>query len=213
MLEVSCQFQREQIGYDFQLQLPVGRTLLVTGESGAGKSTLLDVIAGYHPMAGVHFMQQDWSSLPVQQRACTLLMQKDNLFEHLTSWQNMALALKANLKLTPQQQQQLQQVAQELQIDDLLHKKPPQLSGGQNQRVALARCLLADRPLLLLDEPFAALAKPARQKALLLLQSLAKKQGWTLVLVSHQPEECRFMADYEVEIVAGKTQQRQAISA
>lgn len=205
MLVVNCQFQRANNQFDFQFSLPKGQCLLVSGESGGGKSTLLDVIAGFILSNDVQFNNHSWSKLPPDQRQCSLLMQKDNLFEHLSICQNIGLALKTNLKLSTENKQSIYQVAEQLEISDLLEKKPPQLSGGQNQRAALARSLIANRPLLLLDEPFAALAKPARVNALVLLQQLAKQQSWTVVLVSHQPEECRFMADYEVNIVDGKS--------
>ena len=90
-------------------------------------------------------------------RPVSMLFQENNLFPHLTVQQNLGLGLHPGLKLTRQQQQQVQQIAEQTGLESMLTRLPGQLSGGQRQRVALARCLLRNQPVLLLDEPFSAL--------------------------------------------------------
>jgi thiamine transport system ATP-binding protein len=125
-----------------------------------------------------------------------MLFQQHNLFEHLTVRQNIGLGLQPNLKLSRLEQNTLQQAAERLQISELLDRLPTSLSGGQQQRVALARCLVRRKPYLLLDEPFSALDPALRQEMMQEVRMLATEQRIGVLLVSHQPQEAKDLADW-----------------
>lgn len=208
MLDVEgLSFCREGYRLRYDFCLPQGKRLLITGASGAGKSTLFDLLAGFLlPDAGqVRFDDQDLLALPIHQRPLSLLSQSDNIFAHLSVWQNMALGLNTAMRLTAEQQQQLQQVAHSLGLQELLARTAAKLSGGQQQRVALARALLARKPLLLLDEPFSALDEQTALEAQQLLLELQRQYGFSLLMVSHQVQAMLPLMHYRLHVEAGQT--------
>ncbi len=190
-------FSRGGENYNFNLAVQQGEFVGLYGPSGIGKSTLLDLIAGFEsPSHGkISLGKQELTNLPIEQRPVTQLFQQDNLFPHFTGFQNIAIGICNNLKLNGSQHNQVIEVAKQLQISAELDKKPEFMSGGQKQRVALARCLVRNKPLLLLDEPFSALDKALRNDCLALVKQLQQTHGWTVLLVSHQPEEVAPFAD------------------
>lgn len=103
-----------------------------------------------------------------------MLFQENNLFPHLSVEQNTGLGLHPGLKLTSDQRQQVTTIAQQVGLSEMLSRLPGQLSGGQRQRVATARCLLRDRPVLLLDEPFSALDPACAARCLIWCAPSAK---------------------------------------
>lgn len=190
----------------FDLHIRTGEKVAIIGASGAGKSTLLHLIAGFefaHQgelwLNGENHLQ----TLP-HQRPVSILFQENNLFTHLNVQENIALGLKPSLKLTAFEQQQIQQAASAVGLENYLTSTPNHLSGGQKQRVALARCLLRDKPILLLDEPFSALDPTLRQEMLALINQLCRQKQLTLLLVTHQPSEISTMVDRIIEIKNGR---------
>ncbi|WP_058912228.1 thiamine ABC transporter ATP-binding protein ThiQ [Entomohabitans teleogrylli] len=181
----------------FSLDISAGEKVAVLGPSGAGKSTLLSLIAGFlTPASGTIFLNgADHTLTPPSRRPLSMLFQENNLFTHLTVRQNIGLGLNPTLKLDAAQQQQLQQLARQMGIVDLLDRRPGQLSGGQRQRAALARCLIRQQPILLLDEPFSALDPALRQEMLILLDEQCRQRHLTLLMVSHSLEDARRIAD------------------
>ena len=182
-------FHYKQMPMYFDLHIKMGERVAVVGASGAGKSTLLNLIAGfeYADSGEIWLNGKNHSKNPPHLRPVSMLFQENNLFMHLTVQQNIALGLQPNLKLNPQQNEQVKQVADAVGLGEFLTRLPTQLSGGQKQRVALARCLLRDQPILLLDEPFSALDPSLRQEMLQLLQQLCVQKNLTVLLVTHQP--------------------------
>ena len=176
------------------------------GASGAGKSTLLNLIAGfeYADSGEIWLNDKNHSKNPPHLRPVSMLFQENNLFMHLTVQQNIALGLQPNLKLNPQQNEQVKQVADAVGLGEFLTRLPTQLSGGQKQRVALARCLLRDQPILLLDEPFSALDPSLRQEMLQLLQQLCTQKNLTVLLVTHQPDELQGYVDRILTVENGR---------
>ncbi len=174
-----------------------GVRLALIGPSGAGKSTLLAAIAGFlEPDAGRILIDgRDMRGVAPGKRPVSLLFQEHNLFAHLSVWQNVALGLRPDLKLSPQQRDQVARSLQEVGLDGMDRRLPAALSGGQRQRVALARALLRDRPLLLLDEPFAALGPALRAEMLDLVARITDQSGATLVMVTHDPRDAARVAD------------------
>lgn len=186
-------------------QVPPGARVAVIGPSGAGKSTLLSAIAGFiRPQAGrILWNDRDLAPLPPGDRPLTILFQDHNLFPHLTVFRNIALGLSPSLRLTPEQEAQVQQVIDRTGLSGLGARRPAQLSGGQQGRVALARALLRARPILLLDEPFAALGPGLKAEMLDLLSDVAGQTGATVLMVTHDPGDARRFADLTVLVADG----------
>lgn len=189
--------QRDGLTFRFDLQLQPGELLVLIGPSGAGKSTLLDLLSGFVPPDGgdVHWQGRSLLGLPPAERPFTTLFQDNNLFEHLSVAQNIALGLSPSLRLTSEQWQHVEAAAARLGIAECLPRRPTALSGGQQQRVALARSLVRRRPFLLLDEPFSALDPALRRELLQTLRQLSHSDQVGILLVSHHPEEASQVAD------------------
>ena len=199
-------FHYKQMLMYFDLHIKMGERVAVVGASGAGKSTLLNLIAGFeYADSGESWLNgKNHSKNPPHLRPVSMLFQENNLFMHLTVQQNIALGLQPNLKLNPQQNEQVKQVADAVGLGEFLTRLPTQLSGGQKQRIALARCLLRDQPILLLDEPFSALDPSLRQEMLQLLQQLCVQKNLTVLLVTHQPDELQGYVDRILTVENGR---------
>jgi thiamine transport system ATP-binding protein len=181
----------DSLSMNISFTLAAGERVAVLGPSGAGKSTLLSLIAGFLPAKHGELTlngENHTTSAPAK-RPISMLFQENNLFAHLTVKQNMALGLHPGLKLNAQQQQQLLNIAQQVGLETYLERLPAQLSGGQRQRTALARCLLRQQPILLLDEPFSALDPALRNEMLELLDTITQQRQLTLLMVSHNLDD------------------------
>ena len=175
----------------FDLQLARSEKVALIGASGAGKSTLLNLIAGfeYAESGEIWLNGENHTATEPYQRPVSMLFQDNNLFNHLTVAENIALGLKPSLSLNKTEQQQVTDVAEQVGLEHYLARLPQQLSGGQRQRVALARTLLRNRPILLLDEPFSALDPELRQEMLQLVDKICCQKQLCLLLVTHQLSE------------------------
>lgn len=202
--QLSCDYPQQPLS--FTLSVSAGERVVILGPSGAGKSTLLNLIAGFIPASQgeVWIANQNVTTLAPAKRPLSMLFQENNLFTHLTVRQNLALGLSPAMRLSTAQQQKLIALADRTGLLPLMDRLPAQLSGGQRQRVALTRCLLRDQPLLLLDEPFSALDPALRQEMLVLTQALCQENKLTLVMVSHQLADARFLADRCIVIDQGE---------
>ncbi len=190
------------LGADFAVT--PGRIVAVIGPSGCGKTTLLEAIAGFLPLIQGRMSWQgtDITDAAPDKRPMAMLFQEDNLFPHLSAWQNIALGLDPDLRLTPAQNKTIARALTRVGLSDLQARKPAELSGGQRARVALARVLVRDRGVLLLDEPFAALGPALRMEMLNLVRELSQESGATVLMVSHDPADARAIAE-EVIFVDG----------
>lgn len=194
---------------DFRLtanwSVAAGEIVALIGPSGAGKSTLLLALAGFlAPQSGrILWANRDITTLPPGQRPIAILFQDQNLFPHLTVAQNLGLALQPDLRLTPEQKERRALVLERLGLAGLDGRKPGQLSGGQQARAALGRVLLQDRPVLLLDEPFAALGPALKADLLHLVAELAAERGTTVLMVTHDPADARRIATRTVLVAEG----------
>jgi thiamine transport system ATP-binding protein len=182
-----------------------GARVALIGPSGAGKSSLLSAIAGFFPPVGgsVLWNGKDVGQLPPGARPLTILFQDQNLFPHLTLSQNVALGLRPDLRLSGDQLAQVDRALGRVGLSGLGARKPGQLSGGQIGRAALARALLRSRPLLLLDEPFAALGPALKADMLDLVAEVTAETGSTLLMVTHDPADARRIADQTVLVAEG----------
>lgn len=170
-----------------------GQRIAVIGPSGAGKSTLLSAIAGFiAPTSGrVLWNGQDLAAVPPGNRPVTILFQDQNLFPHLTIAQNLGLGLRPDLRLTTSDLLRIEEALARVGLAGLGTRRPAQVSGGQASRAALARALLRARPVLLLDEPFAALGPAQRREMLALVREVAEATGALVLMVTHDPEDAR----------------------
>ncbi|SOH94299.1 thiamine transport system ATP-binding protein [Monaibacterium marinum] len=178
----------------------------IVGPSGAGKSTLLLALAGFASIGAGRLMigEQDVTALPPAQRPVSVLFQDHNLFAHLDVAANVSLGLRPDLRLNAAQKSRVQQVLQHTGLQGLSARKPAMLSGGQQQRVAIARALLRDRPVLLLDEAFGALGPGLRREMLTLVRTVAVEQNLTVLMVTHEPEDARAIADHVLFVAQGQ---------
>jgi thiamine transport system ATP-binding protein len=199
-------FTYEDLIMRFDLAVEKGECVGIVGPSGAGKSTLLSLIGGFEkPIGGtIRVAGEDITSLPPAERPVTTLFQDFNLFPHLNVAQNIALGRHPGLKLDAEDREQVAWALHEVGLDGFESRLPGQLSGGERQRVALARSLIRHRPLLLLDEPFAALGPALRAEMLELTDQLRLAQGMTVLLVTHDPNEAARIATRTAFIAEGR---------
>lgn len=187
------------------LQVEPGQIVAVMGPSGGGKSTLINAVAGFlRPEAGrILWNGTDLTTLPPGQRPIAVLFQDNNLFPHLTVTQNLALAIRPSGRMSQADAQQIDAVLIRVGLQGLGPRKPGALSGGQQSRAALARVLLSGRPLVLLDEPFAALGPGLKDEMLDLTLSVMGSQGQTVLMVTHDPDDARRIATAVIAVEAG----------
>ena len=207
MLELrGVGFRYEDLLMRFDLAVSTGECIAIVGPSGAGKSTLLALIAGFEaPESGsIHLAGRDVTAEPPARRPVTSLFQEHNLFPHLTAAANVGLGIDPGLRLDAGARARVAEALAHVGLDGLDARLPSQLSGGERQRVALARSLVRNRPLLLLDEPFAALGPAQRREMLDLVNALAHDRGFTVLFVSHQPEDARHAATRLLFVEAGR---------
>ncbi|HHN8542007.1 thiamine ABC transporter ATP-binding protein ThiQ [Citrobacter cronae] len=190
----------------FTLSVSRGEQVAILGPSGAGKSTLLNLIAGFlAPASGTMMIEgEDHTATPPSRRPVSMLFQENNLFSHLSVWQNIGLGLDPGLKLNASQREKMRRIARQMGLDSLLERLPGELSGGQRQRVALARCLVREQPILLLDEPFSALDPALRQEMLTLVAEVCRDKQLTLLMVSHSVEDAARIAPRSIVVADGR---------
>lgn len=207
MLKIDdLQFAYEGSMFQFNMNVEAGSFVAIIGPSGGGKSTLLDLIAGFIPPSGgeITFDTQPLLNLSPAQRPVSMIFQENNLFSHLDVFTNIALGLSPTLKLTKNDNEKINHALERVDLGGLGKRLPSELSGGQRQRVALARTLVRDKPLLLLDEPFAALGPALRTQMLALVKEIQVEKRLTVLLVSHQPEDAKTAATHTAFLNNGK---------
>lgn len=185
------------------LSVTEGKVTAIIGPSGAGKSTFLHAIAGFVPKESGQLLWHgdDFTDNTPAQRPVSILFQDNNLFPHLSVLQNVALALVPSLRPSRDVIDKVKAMLTQVGLVDLSQRKPGQLSGGQQSRVALARALLQDRPILLLDEPFSALGPGLKDEMLDLTLSLAANR--TLMMITHDPRDAERIADQVIGVTQG----------
>lgn len=190
----------------FDLTASAGAIVAVMGPSGSGKSTLLNLVAGFEtPCSGrILIAGQDVTGLPPAERPVSMVFQENNLFAHLSVEKNVGLGISPSLGLSAADRVTVAEALASTGLAGKEKRLPGELSGGERQRVALARVLVRDRPVLLLDEPFASLGPALRAEMLDLLAELHAERRPTVFLVSHHPEDARRIAERVVFIENGK---------
>ena len=186
-----------------------GEFLTLLGPSGSGKTTLLNMIAGFfRPTNGVILIgEKDITVLPPEKRDVGMTFQNYALFPHMTVAENIAFPLK--MKKVPKQEiaDKIKKALELVRLSGFESRYPKQLSGGQQQRISLARSIVFDPSLLLMDEPLGALDKKLRQHMQLELKQLQRKLQMTVVYVTHDQEEALTMSDRIAVMNEGRIEQ------
>lgn len=184
---------RKQVLSDINLTVKAGEIVIVTGPSGSGKTTLLTLMGGLRvvqsgslKLLGQELCGASSQQLVMARRKIGYIFQAHNLHRSLTAQQNVQMGLEVHGNLSKSQMQK--QAAEMLDLVGLGHRiqyYPDDLSGGQKQRVAIARALVSRPPIVLADEPTAALDSKSGREVVNIMQELAKQQGCTILLVTH----------------------------
>jgi thiamine transport system ATP-binding protein len=202
---VDLRFRYEEMRMRFDLAVEAGELVALIGPSGAGKSTLLSLIAGFdRPESGRILIDGvDVVGRRPAERPVTLLFQDHNLFAHLTIADNVGLGIDPGLRLDAAARERVELALAEVGLAGMGGRLPRQLSGGERQRAALALALVRNRPILLLDEPFAALGPALRREMLDLVGRVRRARSLTVLMVSHQPADALHAADRTAFVEAG----------
>lgn len=199
------QYEGASRRFDLSFVANPGEVTAISGQSGSGKSTLLDLVAGFlAPQSGeLTLSGQDLLPLPPEQRPISILFQSETLFDHLTAARNIELGLPRHLP-RPERAGRIAAALGEVGLPGVLNQRASTLSGGEKQRVALARTLLRDRPVLLLDEPFSALDDATRVTIRTLVRTLTERHQWITLLVSHHADDIDALAARRYRLEDGK---------
>ena len=179
----------------YNMEINQGEIVTIEGPSGIGKSTLIDLIAGFlKPISG----EIKWCGNSIIQdipneRPTSTIFQSNNLFEHLTCYVNVALGINPSGNLNKCQITKLETILFDLGVQDLKDRMPDQISGGQQARIALARSLISNKPIILLDEPVSSLDQRTRKETLDVLRKTSKLYNVTLIIVSHHEDDREFL--------------------
>ena len=193
----------------FNLEVKRGEFVTFLGPSGCGKTTTLRMIAGFEiPTSGEILLDgQDISKLPPNKRPINTVFQRYALFPHLNIFDNIAFGLK--LKKLPKAEivKKVKKVLEMVDLEGFEDRKVATLSGGQQQRIAIARALVNEPEILLLDEPLGALDLKMRKEMQIELKGMHDRLGITFIYVTHDQEEALTMSDKIVVMSEGEIQQ------
>ncbi|WP_134774383.1 ABC transporter ATP-binding protein [Ornithinimicrobium flavum] len=194
---------------DVTLTVEEGQVLAILGPSGCGKSTLLRATAGLeHLDAGsVRWRGRDLAGVPTHERGFALMFQDGQLFGHATVGANVAYPLRLRGVGRAARRSRVDELLELVGLPGYADRRPPTLSGGEQQRVALARSLAADPELLLLDEPLSALDRSLRERLGGDLREILVETGTTAVMVTHDHDEAFTVADRLTVMLAGRVVQ------
>ena len=194
---------------DFNLEVKRGEFVTFLGPSGCGKTTTLRMIAGFEmPTSGEILLNgEDISQLPANKRPINTVFQRYALFPHMNIYDNIAFGLK--LKKLPKEEirKKVKKVLDMVDLEGFENRKISTLSGGQQQRIAIARALVNEPEILMLDEPLGALDLKMRQEMQLELKHMHDELGITFIYVTHDQEEALTMSDKIVVLSEGRIQQ------
>ena len=194
---------------EFSLKVDSGQFMVLLGPSGCGKTTAVRCIAGLvNPTSGhIYIGDQMVNQLPPKDRDVAMVFQNYALYPHMTVYNNIAFPLKMRKVPKNQIDDKVRNVANLLDIEDLLDRKPKELSGGQMQRVALGRALVREPKVFLMDEPLSNLDAKLRTYMRTEIKKLQKKVGITTLYITHDQIEAMSMADQVAIMKSGLIQQ------
>jgi molybdate transport system ATP-binding protein len=215
VLSAELQSRRGSFSLEVALTVPAGRTLVLAGESGAGKTTILRLLAGLDtPRAGRVVLNGQplldtarGAFLPAWKRPVGYVAQDDALFPHLTVRENVAFGLRSEGRPAREIRSRVGAMLERLGLEGLAERRPAELSGGERQRTALARALVLEPALLLLDEPLSALDLRTRDAVRAGLRRLLAELPGVTLYVTHQPAEALLFGDEIAVLEQGRITQ------
>ena len=183
---------KKQVLFDINLHIDRGEIIILTGPSGSGKTTLLTLMGclrsvqdGSLTILGQELRHASKEAMTLARRHIGYIFQAHNLLNFLTAYQNVEMALELQAVTAAEADSRIRSVLGAVGLDHRLDYYPSDLSGGQKQRVAIARALVSQPQIILADEPTAALDKKSGRDVVEIMEKLAKEQGCTILLVTH----------------------------
>jgi putative spermidine/putrescine transport system ATP-binding protein len=212
---VSVGYGGAMIVDSVSLAVEPGELVALLGPSGCGKTTLLRAVAGFLRPAGgrILFDGKPVDHLPPGERRVGIVFQNYALFPHMSVAENVAYGLRARGVNRRETAERVAAALAAVQMEQFAGRRPRQLSGGQQQRVSLARAIVTEPAVLLLDEPFAALDRALRLDLQLEIKRLQRRLGLTALMVTHDQDEAMSMADRMAVMRAGRLEQLDTPSA
>jgi len=211
------EFERVQKSYDgetlvvkdLNLSMPKGEFLTMLGPSGSGKTTCLMMLAGFETATHgeIRLDGKGINDIPPHKRGIGMVFQNYALFPHMTVAENLAFPLEVRKIGKSEREEKIHRALDMVQMGDFGGRRPAQLSGGQQQRIALARALVFEPELVLMDEPLGALDKQLRETLQFEITNLAHQLGITVVYVTHDQTEALTMSDRVAVFDDGRIQQ------
>jgi len=206
---INKSFSGQRVLKNISFEVFKGEFFTLLGPSGCGKTTILRLIAGFEtPDSGEIILEnQVINSIPAHKRNVNTVFQSYTLFPHMTVEENIGFGLKMK-KISPSQiKTKVKQALHLVKLEGYEHRYPHQLSGGQQQRIALARALVNEPKVLLLDEPFSALDYALRKEMRLELKLIQENLGITFIFVTHDQEEALSLSDRVLVLENGEVKQ------
>jgi ABC-type sugar transport system ATPase subunit len=198
-------FNQQTVLNGIDIRVEAGAKIAIVGPSGSGKSTLLRIIAGLEPTNSgkVYLDEQDATHLSPQHRSIGMLFQQDALYPHLSVEENIHFAKPTGSALAPWMKH-FDELVSWMELQPLLKRNPQQLSGGEQQRVALVRALIRRPKILLLDEPLSHLDRRLSRKVQSSILSAQQRYGITMLYVTHDVDEALSFADQLIVLHQGE---------
>lgn len=195
--DISVAYKNQQILKDFTLEIEKGELVSLLGPSGCGKTTTLRLIAGFIKAKKGKFIfkDRDYTKLPVNKRNFGFVFQNYVLFPHLTIFNNIAFGLRLRKFSNMEIEKRVMDVLEIVNMTGFEKRYPQELSGGQKQRIAIARAIVIEPDVLLMDEPLSNLDANLRVNMRKEVRHIQQKLGITTVYVSHDQEECLAISD------------------
>ncbi|TNF21895.1 MAG: ABC transporter ATP-binding protein [Rhodobacteraceae bacterium] len=216
-IDAFVEFERVQKSYDgetlvvkdLNLSMPKGEFLTMLGPSGSGKTTCLMMLAGFETAThgDIRLDGTSINNIPPHKRGIGMVFQNYALFPHMTIAENLSFPLEVRKIGKSDREAKVKRALDMVEMGDFGGRRPAQLSGGQQQRIALARALVFEPELVLMDEPLGALDKQLREKMQFEITDLAHRLGITVVYVTHDQTEALTMSDRVAVFNDGRIQQ------
>lgn len=194
---------------DLSAKIKPGEFFTLLGPSGCGKTTLLRMIAGFNTIEGgeIRFDERIINNLPPHKRNIGMVFQNYAIFPHMTTKENIAFGLKERKIKEPELSRRVNEVMDQVQIKELADRMPANMSGGQQQRIALARAMVINPDVLLFDEPLSNLDAKLRVEMRGIIRHVQQQAGITTIYVTHDQEEALAISDRIAVMHKGEIQQ------